>query len=113
MKDFCGAWEEAGKRAAKRAPSLWDQERGRHAKVFHDLRPTGTRNLVRAGVPERVVMDIGGWKTRSVFDRYNVVSERDLHDAARKLERYLAKVEKQHDRAKKGQTLDSPKILPS
>ena len=113
IKDFRGAWEEASKRASEKVPSLWDAERGKPAKVFHDLRRTGARNLVRAGVPERVVMAIGGWKTRSVFDRYNIVSERDLHDAARKLEQHLAKVEKQHDKAKKGQTLDSPKILPS
>ncbi len=47
-----------------------------------------------------MVMAIGGWKTRSVFDRYNIVSERDLHDAAAKLERHLAEVEKQRDKAK-------------
>jgi hypothetical protein len=43
-------------------------------------------------------MQIGGWKTRSVFDRYNIVSERDLVDAAGKLERHMAEVEL--DRAK-------------
>ena len=77
------------------------------------VRRTGARNLVRAGVPERVVMLIGGWKTRSVFERYNVVTESDLHDAAAKLERYIRTIESDRDGAKKGQTLDSPKILPS
>jgi integrase len=54
-------------------------------KVFHDLRRTGARNLIFAGVPERVVMAIGGWKTRSVMDRYTIVSPRDVAEAGRKL----------------------------
>ncbi len=54
--------------------------------IFHDLRRTAARNLRRAGIPETVIMKIGGWRTRSVFERYAIVSRGDIVDAMRKLQ---------------------------
>jgi integrase len=55
-------------------------------RVLHDFRRTAVRNLLRAGVAERVAMQMVGWKSRQMLDRYHIVSAADLVEAARKLD---------------------------
>jgi integrase len=61
------------------------RDAGLPGKLKHDLRRTAARNMINLGVPERVAMAVLGHKTRSMLDRYHIVSPGDLQDVARKL----------------------------
>ena len=77
--------------------------------IFHDARRTAARNLRRAGVSEGVIMRIGGWRTRSVFERYNIVSQADIVDALEKLEQRRAvrlEMERQNEERRNNPTFD-------
>jgi integrase len=89
LGDFRKAWRRAAGAA------------GVGGLLFHDMRRSAARNAIRSGVPEQVVMDLGGWRTRSVLGRYNITSERDLADALDRVSRYVA------DRA-----AEPPKVRP-
>jgi integrase len=54
--------------------------------IIHDLRRSAIKNLMKAGVTEKVAMSISGHKTRAVFDRYHIVDERDVVGAMRQLQ---------------------------
>lgn len=54
--------------------------------IIHDLRRSAIRNLIAAGVSEKVAMTISGHKTRTVFDRYHIVDTQDVQQAMRRVE---------------------------
>jgi integrase len=78
IRDFYTASRSAAKRV------------GWRGLMLHDFRRPTARNLVHAGVPERVATAITGHKTRAIFDRYNIIDERDLREASAKMSAYVA-----------------------
>lgn len=74
IKSIRTAWEAACRRA------------GVKGMLFHDLRRTAIRNMIRAGVSQNVAMKISGHRTDSIFRRYDIVDDRDLRDAALKIQ---------------------------
>ena len=74
IMEFRRAWKTACKNA------------GLPGRIPRDFRRTAVRNLVCAGIPEGVAMMMTGHKTRSVFERYNIVSTRDFDQAVKRLD---------------------------
>jgi integrase len=102
IKDFRTAWKNACEDAKV------------EGRLFHDLRRTGVRNMVRAGIQEQVAMRISGHKTRTVFDRYNIVSADDLQQAARKIGKFFETTSKTatiEENSDKEPTANPPQVI--
>ncbi len=58
--------------------------------LFHDLRRNALANMIRAGISEKVAMEITGHRTRKTFERYHIVSDRDIREVGVKMAKFLA-----------------------
>ena len=77
--------------------------------IVHDLRRSAVKNLIAAGVPEKVCMAITGHKTRTVFDRYHIVDTTDVQRAMRRVEENASGENMAHFGVKIGKILPAPR----
>jgi site-specific recombinase XerD len=78
IKDFTAMWRKVLKAAG--LPS---------GLIFHDLRRSAVRTLIRSGLDPSVAMKVSGHKTRSMLDRYNIIAESETAEAFAKADAYL------------------------
>jgi integrase len=83
-----GEWDGTWKRACRTA--------GVPGLLFHDLRRTATRNLIRAGVEPKIAMKITGHETEAMLRRYDISAEDDVRDAAVAYSAYLRRLTAAH-----------------
>jgi len=91
VQDIRKAWASGCKAAGipEREVKRGDKIQRLPGKLFHGLRRTCARNLIRSGVSESVAMQVTGHRTRSMFQRYNISTEADLRDAVKKADLYV------------------------
>ena len=68
IADLADAWATACKGA------------GTPGRVFHDLRRSAAMELHRRGLSESDIMELCGWRTRSMFQRYAIRDEAGLRE---------------------------------
>lgn len=114
-----GATVREGK-AVKEAQAIGDfrkvwgnacEQAGLPGKLFHDLRRSAVRNLLKAGTPEKIAMAISGHKTRAVFDRYNIVNQADIKAACQRLDALYTETEKTMGQAQDGHNLGTMRVV--
>lgn len=76
MQEFRKSWATSTKLA------------GFEGRLFHDLRRSCARNLIRSGVSQSVAMKITGHATSSMFSRYDITNTEDITDAMERVLRY-------------------------
>ncbi len=84
MKNFRREWIKACVKlgfGVKTGPKWYAYE----GLTPHDFRRSAVRNLINAGVGQATAMKITGHRTISVFERYNIVSTEQLHEAMEKV----------------------------
>ncbi len=85
VKSWRGSWEKARR------------ESGLAGKVLHDFRRTAVTNMLDAGIPIDVIMDIAGFKTVQMILRYAQTREQRLREAGAMLRQRLQATATQHD----------------
>jgi integrase len=100
IKDLRFIWNKAcreaglgyGYKCGKRYNRRWEEKGFKAGPTIHDFRRTAVRNMDRAGIPRKVAMTRTGHKTESIYERYNIVDEADLKNAALRMEKYNRQV---------------------